>query len=188
MVRLRIVPLDPNLHDRGAFSCGNAQVDTYLKSTAAHAAKYFKSGTFVVLRTDSEQQILGFYTLAQHGYRDGELNEITARVLKVYGLDNIPMILLGQLGVSTDFQRRGLGRFLLRDALVRSLSIAQEIGAVAVITDPYDAPAREFYAKFDFQVLHEEPFLRMMLPTRTLAKAMLQDTKRAKTTKNLGLS
>ncbi|MHB1549617.1 MAG: GNAT family N-acetyltransferase [Vulcanimicrobiaceae bacterium] len=174
MVRLRIVPLDPNLHDRGAFTCGNANVDRFLQSTAAQQAKYLKSGTFVLLRTDSEQQILGFYTLAQHGYRDSELNDVTARLLKVQGLKSIPTILLGQLGVATDFQGSGLGRFLLRDALGRSLSVAQEIGGVAIITDPYDAKARDFYARFAFQVLHEHPFLRMLLPMRTLAKSVAQ--------------
>jgi GNAT superfamily N-acetyltransferase len=171
-MRLRIVPLDPILHDRGAFTCGNARVDTFLKTTAAQAARYLKSATFVLLRTDAEQNIVGFYTLAQHGYRDGELNDVTARVLKVQGLGQIPMILLGQLGVATNFQHRGLGGFLLKDALTRSVSIAQEVGAVAILTDPYDDSARDFYAKYGFEILHEQPFRRMMLPMRTLARAM----------------
>ncbi len=128
----------------------------------------------MLLRTDSKQQILGFYSLAQHGYRDSELSDVTARVLKVQGLKSIPMILLGQLGIATDFQSRGLGRLLLRDALARSLSVAQEIGGVAIITDPYDAKVRHFYARFGFQVLHEHPFLRMLLPMRTLAKSVAQ--------------
>jgi hypothetical protein len=171
VIRLRIAPLDPTLHDRGAFSCGNAQVDHFLRGTAAQAARYLRSSTFVLLRTDAEQQIVGFYTLAQHGYRDGELNERTARVLKVHGLQEIPMILLGQLGIAIDFQRRGLGGYLLKDALKRSLSVAQEIGGVAIVTDPYDADAQSFYAKYGFEILHEQPFMRLMLPLRTLARA-----------------
>jgi GNAT superfamily N-acetyltransferase len=169
---LRIVPLDPALHDRGTFTCGNTRADAFLKTTAAQAARYLKSATFVLLRTDAEQTIVGFYTLAQHGYRDGELDDETARVLKVQGLEQIPMILLGQLGVASDFQGRGFGGFLLKDALTRSVSIAQEIGAVAVVTDPHDDPARDFYAKYGFGILHEGPFRRMMLPMRTLARAL----------------
>jgi predicted N-acetyltransferase YhbS len=117
-----------------------------------------KSATFVLLRTDAEQNIVGFYTLARHGYRDGELNDVTARVLKVQGLEQIPMILLGQLGVATHFQGQGLGGFLLKDALMRSVSIAQEIGAVAIVTDPYDDSARDFYTKCGFELLQEQPF------------------------------
>ena len=171
-MRLRIVPLDPKLHDREAFSCGNPQVDAYLKTTAAQAAKYLRSQTFVLLRIDAEQSILGFYTLAQHGYRDEELDDVTARVLRVQKLNHIPMILLGQLGIATEYHSRGPGAFLLKDALSRSLSVAQEIGGVAIITDPYDADARRFYAKLGFEILHEQPFLRMLLPMRTLARSI----------------
>jgi GNAT superfamily N-acetyltransferase len=170
-MRLRIVPLDPDLHDRGAFSCGNPRVDDFLRSTAAQAARYFKSQTFVLQQTDLEHQILGFYTLAPHEYRHAEMDEATARALKVHNLGRVPMILLGQLGIATAFQKKGLGGFLLKDALRRSLAIAQEIGGVAIIADPYDDIARSFYAKHDFQVLHEQPFVRMLLPMRTLAKA-----------------
>lgn len=158
-MRLRVVRLDPDLHDRAGFSCGNSHVDSFLKSTAAQAAQSLKSATFVLVRSDTQQTILGFYTLAQHGYRDGELRQI-------------PTILLGQLGIAADFQNRGLGRVLLKDALVRSLGVAQEIGAVAIVTDPYDERAQAFYEKYDFKVIHEQPFLRMMLPMRTLARAM----------------
>lgn len=171
-MRLRVVRLDSDLHDREAFCCGRAAVDNFLRSTAAQAAKYLKSQTFVLVPTDDARRILGFYTLAQHGYRDGELCDATARALKVKGLGHIPMILLGQLGVAREFQGRGLGKFLLNDALRRCIAVAQEIGAVAVIADPYDNGARDFYANFDFQILHEEPFRRTLLPMRTLAKAM----------------
>jgi len=176
VVKLRVVPLDPKLHDRGDFSCGDERVDAYLKSTAAQAAKNFKSSTFVLDCADDAGRILGFYTLAQHSYRDAELAENTARLLKVQGLKEIPMILLGQLGIASDFQGKGLGKFLLKDALVRSLSVAQEIGGVAIVTDPFDRETRNFYARFSFETLHEEPFVRMMLPMRTPARACITRT------------
>lgn len=171
-MRLRVVRLDPDRHDRDAFCCGTAAVDNFLRSTAAQAAKYLKSQTFVLVPDDDARRILGFYALAQHGYRDGELLDATARALKVKGLKHIPMILLGQLGIEREFQGRGLGRLLLKDALQRCIGVAQEIGAVAVTTDPFDDAARDFYATFDFQILHEEPFRRMLLPMRTIAKAI----------------
>jgi GNAT superfamily N-acetyltransferase len=173
-MRLRVVPLDPTLHDRGAFSCGNHQVDTYLRTTAAQAAKYFKAATFVLLQTDAEHLIVGFYTLAPYEYRDDEMDEVTVKALKVQHLGRVPMILLGQLGIATAYQGMGLGRFLLKDALHRALAAAHEIGGTAVITDPYDDRARTFYAKYGFQVLHEQPFLRMILPMRTLAQSIIK--------------
>jgi len=94
--------------------------------------------------------------------------------MRVQNLGRVPVILLGQLGIATEFKRKGLGKLLLKNALNRSLAVAHEIGGVAVITDPYDYDAQGFYTKFDFQVLHEEPFVRMLLPMRTLAKANIQ--------------
>lgn len=174
-MRLRIVPLDPTLHDREAFSCGNHRVDAYLRTTAAQAAKYFKAATFVLQQTDEEHRILGFYTLVPHEYRDnGQMDNVMARALKVQNLQHIPMILLGQLGIATDFQAKGLGAMLLKDALNRALRVAQEVGGVAVITDPYDERAQAFYAKYGFEVLHTEPFVRMILPMRTLAQSIVK--------------
>jgi len=176
LVALRVTKLDPAIHDRGAFSCGNDAVDMYLRSTAAQAARYYRAASFVLERADDSRQVLGFYTLAQHEYRDAELNDITMRALKVRGLKRIPMVLLGQLGISTDWKGRGLGRYLLQDALRRSLAVAQEIGAVAMIADPVDDNARAFYAAFDFQLLHEAPFVRLLLPMRTIARALTAKT------------
>jgi len=171
-VKLKIVSLDPSIHDRGAFSCGHEGVDRYLHTTAAQAARYFKSATFVLLAPESPTNILGFYTLSQHGYRDQELDPVTARALKVAHFEQIPMILLGQLGIVKDYQGRGLGKMLLWDAMYRSFVVAGEIGGVALITDPIDDRARDFFACFGFAMLHEQPFRRMLLPMGTLRKAI----------------
>lgn len=173
-MKLRIVPLDPSLHDRGAFSCGHDGVDRYLKSTAAQAAQYFKAATFVLLGLDAPERILGFFTLVPHSYRDGELDETTARALKVHKLQQIPMIMLGQLGIVNDLKGKGLGKMLLWEALTRAYAVATEAGGVAVITDPIDGNAASFYARFGFQTLHTEPFHRMILPMKTVKSALQQ--------------
>jgi predicted GNAT family N-acyltransferase len=97
-----------------------------LQVTAAQSARYLRSATFVLLDTRAHQQILGFYTLAHYGYRDEELSETVARRLRVSGLENIPMILLGRLAVATQCQAKGLGAFLLKNALEHSLGVAQK--------------------------------------------------------------
>ncbi len=175
-MKLKIVPLDPSIHDRGAFSCGHDGVDRYLKSTAAQAAQYFKAATFVLLGLDAPQRILGFFTLVPHAYRDGELDQTTARALKVHKLQQIPMIMLGQLGVVVDLKGRGLGKMLLWEALSRAYAAATEIGGVAVITDPIDNEAASFYARYSFETLHKEPFHRMILPMKTIKTALPEHT------------
>jgi len=98
-----------------------------------------------------------------------EMDETTARALKVSKLGSIPMILLGQLGMSVAHQGKGVGAALLRDALRRSLFVALSIGAVAVITDPVNERAASFYLKHGFRSLpQQEP--RLLIPTKQLAR------------------
>lgn len=109
---------------------------------------------------------MGYYTLAYHEYRDGEMDAATARALKVKNLKRIPTILLGQLAVASIWQGRKLGAMLLEHALRRSLLIACHLGGVAVVTDPVDDGAARFYAKYGFVQLPGGK--RMLLAMKTL--------------------
>jgi GNAT superfamily N-acetyltransferase len=150
---IRIVPLDAT-HDRAAFSCGKASVDAFLHDSALARGSRFLGATRVAAPNDPQRatEVLGYYTLATHEYRDEELPSNTARKLSVKGLKRVPMILLAQLGVQKDLARQGLGKTLMRDALEMCLMLAQNSSAVAVITDAIDADAMTYYmTKFDFK-------------------------------------
>ena len=166
-----IEPLDAAQHDRKNFTCGSEQVDRYFQQVARQAADRLVAQTYVLVPTPPRPtpcEVFGYYTLVQHAYRDTEMDPTTARALHVKNLGTIPTILLGQLGVCTAHQRRGVGRALLRDALRRALHAALMIGAVAVITDPIDSAASAFYCKHGFRQLpKQEP--RLLVATAELA-------------------
>lgn len=63
----------------------------------------------------------------------------------------IPVILLGMMGVDKDFQGEGLGRNLLLDASKRALAVSAEIGAKALVVDPADEHARGLYLHCGFR-------------------------------------
>lgn len=63
----------------------------------------------------------------------------------------IPVILLGVLGVDKRHQGSGLERMLLHDASMRALSIADSLGAKALVVDPIDDAAATFYARHGFE-------------------------------------
>jgi GNAT superfamily N-acetyltransferase len=166
-MNLAVEPLDPKRHDRGAFSCGVPALDRYLRETASQAAHAFRSQTFVLVDTADPSAVMGFYSLAYHEYRDAELDDVTARALKVKSLNRIPTILLGQLAVASAWQGKKLGPMLLEHALRRSLIVACGLGGVAVVTDPIDDGAARFYAKYGFaRLVPGVP--RMLLPMKTL--------------------
>ena len=62
---------------------------------------------------------------------------------------------------------QGLGEFLLVDALRRSLEVAQQIAAMAVIVEAKDQRAEGFYRHFDFRPFQQTP-LRLFLPNQLL--------------------
>lgn len=165
-MKIAVQSLDPVLHDRASFTCGKPKLDRFLRETASQAAAAFRSQTFVVVDAEVRSAVLGFYTLAYHEYRDREMDAVTARALKVKALKRIPTILLAQLAVASQWQGRKLGPMLLEHALRRSLTIACHLGGVAVVTDPLDADAAAFYAKFGFVRLPDAD--RMVLPMKTL--------------------
>jgi len=167
-----VEPLDTSQHDREAFKCGVEEVDRYFQAVARQAAQRHVAQTYVLTPPPPREEpceVIGYYTLAQHSYRDSEMDATTARALKVKGLAAIPMILLGQLGVSKAHHGKGVGTALLQDALRRSLRVALTIGAVAVVTDPINDDAGTFYKKRGFNVLIAgEP--RLIVTTRNLAR------------------
>jgi len=68
---------------------------------------------------------------------------------------------------------RGIGQFLLMDALRRSLDNSHVIGAMAVIVDTKDQQAEQFYQHFGFLPFQKTPLpnLRsgLLLPMRQIA-------------------
>ncbi len=64
--------------------------------------------------------------------------------------DPIFVIFLARLAIDQSHRRKGLGTGLLKDALLRVLNAAEEIGVRAVLTHALDEDARSFYLKHGF--------------------------------------
>jgi hypothetical protein len=57
---------------------------------------------------------------------------------------------MGRLAVENRFKGQGVGKLILIDALKRSWEIAKTIGSYAVVVDPIDQDAENFYFKYGF--------------------------------------
>jgi len=100
-------------HNRAAFSCGKEELDSCVKTQAGQDARKRAAVPFVI--TPDHNTIAGLYTLSQYAIGLRDVPADLARKLPKYEL--VPATLLGRLAVSIHFQRRGLGRKLLVDAL-----------------------------------------------------------------------
>ncbi|MCD4737241.1 MAG: GNAT family N-acetyltransferase, partial [Bacteroidales bacterium] len=66
---------------------------------------------------------------------------------------NLPTILLGRLAIDKSFQGKGYGEVLLVNALNRCIKTSENLGALAVVVDPIDENAINFYIKYGFIML-----------------------------------
>jgi len=153
-------------HDRGAFSSGNEALDHYLSEQAGQDAKRRAAAPFVLVAPPDLQGILGYHTLSAFGIDLDELPSDVARKLPAYPV--VPATLLGRLAVDHRHTGKGLGEFLLIDALRRALAQSAQIAATAVVVDAIDDQAVRFYEHFGFIPLPSRRN-RLFLPMQTIA-------------------
>ena len=132
--------------DITGFACGVELIDAWV---AKHARKARTMGTAVVYVSCCEGVLAGFYTLSSQSIAREGLHGWMARNAPA----QIPVILLGMFGVDKHYQGQGLGHDLLLDAVRRAQNVAAQIGAKALVVDPYDDAARSFYARYGFRPL-----------------------------------
>ena len=131
-----------------AFNCGKDPLDRWLRDHALRNEGR-ASRTYVV--TDPQNAVSGrliaYYTLAAGSVLMAEL----PRKLR-HNLPNpVPVLLLGRLAVDLEFAGRGLGAFLLREALLRTAEASRSVGLRMLIVHPLDDDSVSFYRKYGFQ-------------------------------------
>lgn len=151
-------------HRKKEFSCGKDMLDDYLHKQANQDIKRKLSACFVL--NDKETDLLkGYYTLANNSiFQELIPNEFQKKLPNSY--KSIPTTLLGRLAIDNRFQKQGIGKLLLVDALKRSYDISKSIDSFAVIVDPIDEDAERFYDKFGFIKLPDSG--KMFLPMNTI--------------------
>lgn len=155
-------------HDRSHFDCGQTSLNEWLKDKAGQFDRRDLSRTFVATRPGQEH-VVGYYALSSHRVVYDVLPAAEAKGLP--RLD-MPVVLLGRLAVDRSVQGQGLGAFLLVDALRRSLQALLQLGIRAVEVDAIDGSAREFYLKFGFRPLLNDPG-HLMMPMHEIRKLKL---------------
>lgn len=153
-------------HDVKNFDCGKQELTEWLRRYALQSHQAGAARVYVVHRT---RRVVGYYALAAGSVEPEEAPE---RVKKGLARHPIPVILLARLAVDISERRQGLGAALLKDALRRTTSAADEIGARAVLVHAKDDEAEAFYRHFDFEPSPTDP-LHLFLLMKDL-RAMLR--------------
>jgi GNAT superfamily N-acetyltransferase len=140
-------------HDVSHFQCGVPELDDWLKRRARQNDANGASRTFVVT---AGSRVIGYYALATGGVSH---EKATGRVRRNMP-EPIPVMLLARLAVDREYQDKGLGVALLRDALLRTLRASEVAGIRAVLLHAVDESSKRFYLHHGF---FESPMDPMML-------------------------
>ncbi len=148
------------------FRCGKPALDEWL---ARYALTNQTSGMATVfVCTTIDGSIAGYYALSAGGVAHADAS---ARVSKGVPRHPVPVVVLTRMAVHEDHQGAGLGRSLLRDALIRVATAAELIGVRALLIHAKDDDARAFYlAQAEFEASPTDP-LHLFLLLKDLKKA-----------------
>ena len=133
-------------HDLRDFDCGaHTSLSERLKRFAWVNQQNETSRTYVVHRAG---HVVAYYSIAAGSVRR---DDVPARVAKGLAHHPVPVILLARLAVDEAEQGAGLGKAMLKDALIRIAAAADIVGARAVLVHAIDAEAAAFYRHFGFE-------------------------------------
>jgi predicted GNAT family N-acyltransferase len=160
--------LDPSLHHREAFFCGEASLDDYLKRQASQDTKRNLSRVHVMTTEDTPNVILGYYTLSIIQIMTTDLPAELQKALPPQR--PIGATLLGRLALDNQFKGQGLGGVMLSDAFFKAFKVNESsIASAGVVIDALHDTAKQFYLHYGALVFPEQP-LRLFVPMSTIKK------------------
>jgi GNAT superfamily N-acetyltransferase len=142
------------------FSSGDESLDSWLIRYAHHAKSARTATTYVVTCGDDSNEVVGYHALAASAISPVALTE---RLRKGAGQHKTPAILIARLAVTQDHQGKGLGSWLLRDALLRIHGAAEQIGCRVALVSAVNGNAEAFYRANGFSPSLENRSVLAML-------------------------
>ncbi len=161
----RVEILDGHV-DADTFACGVDALDRYLQHQASQDSR--RGFAAVYLARGDDSRVLGYYTLSMAGVPVERVpSDLRAKMPRY---PSVPAIRLGRIAVSLEARGRGLGEFLLMDAMTRALK--NEVAWAAFIVDAKDEVARAFYLRYGFLAFADD-LNHLFLPRQTVEKALV---------------
>ena len=151
---MQVLPLTGG-HDRQGFDCGRQELNDWLRQIARQRQEKGLSRTFVATREEYPDPICGYYALTLAELENRHLPQAWRKKLP----RRIPGVRLGLLAVDRLYQRKGLGKLLLVDALGRARRIYKEAGGIGLFVDAIDEQAAGYYQRFGFAASPDNPLL-----------------------------
>jgi GNAT superfamily N-acetyltransferase len=144
-------------HPLESFDCNEDALNRFLQRFALANAQANSGQTYVGLADDA---VIGFYTLVVGEVRFDDAPE---RLTKGVARHPVPLMLLARLAVHKDWQGKGIGAGLLKNAMQRTVQASDIAGIRALAVHAKDDKARAFYERFDFVQSPTDPLHLFLL-------------------------
>ena len=154
MILKTIYDVDQN--ELKSFSCGNKDLDRFLTRHAFVNDQNGYGKTFILV---DNEKILGFFTLCSSSIQCEEYPAFNSHLFPRYP---IPCIRIARLAVKKEFQGKGIGKELLKQAFIRIVNVASTVGVRLVVVDAKES-SKSFYEKYGFMRLKEDKLTYYLL-------------------------
>jgi GNAT superfamily N-acetyltransferase len=135
-------PIHP-FHKLDDFQSNELVLDAWLKQRAIKNHHAGASRTFVV---HHDMKVIAYYCLSTGSV----VSEHAPGKIKRNMPNPIPVMVLGRLAVDLSYQGRGIGKALLKDAVLRTIKISQDVGIRALLVHAISEFATDFYKRYGF--------------------------------------
>jgi GNAT superfamily N-acetyltransferase len=143
------------------FDCGEPSLNEWLIRRAL--ANHMNGASRVFVVANKSKNVFGYYALAAGAVSHSAANANLRRNMP----DPIPVIVLGRLAVDTRAQGKKLGAALLKDAVTRTLVVAESAGVRALLVHALNQKAKTFYEYYGFQESPIDSSVLMLKLTHT---------------------
>src|SRR5260221_325688 len=126
MVNLSLPSPITNAHELDNFDSGESSLDDWLKKRALKNQLSGASRCFVLCNNN---KVIGYYSLSAGAISHG----IAPQTMRHNMPDPLPVLLLGRLAIDKNYHNQGFGSALLRDAMIRAVSVAEDAGVFAIL-------------------------------------------------------
>jgi len=154
-------------HDKASFDSETPLLDNYISKQASQDVK--KHLTAVYVLPDQTDKVIGYYTLSSSSIPRQDMPEDLIKKFPP-NYTALPVVLLGRLAVDKANKGNGYGSHLLVDAMERTLELSIQLGILALIVDPLDQKAADFYKKYGFITLPGTG--KMFISIETIRKSL----------------
>ncbi len=170
------IELDKAIYDRASFDCGEVELNEFIRTKAAKHMIAGISRTMLLPASvplpNGKYPICTFYTIAPSSISRGTLPKKLMKKLPRYP---VPVFLLAQLAVHSEYHGQGLGKITLIKALEYLWEINSHMRAYAIIVDCINEAAENFYSKYGFEVLCcQNSKVRMFMPMKIVGQLFQQ--------------